>query len=215
MDRRITLTEETYFLDYHHESIQQLVDKLGEFDLSTKDRAIQLYNYVRETWKYSANYINCRPKLFKASAIAERTNAHCIDKSILLASLLRAFQIPARLQFAKVKNHIATEHLEEKFGTNELTPHGMVNLYLNGRWLKVSPAFNSSLCERYNVAPLEFDGENDSIFHEFDRAGNLFMEYLEDYGSFDDLPYEFIVQNLIEHYPNLEVPMKDYEILHL
>jgi hypothetical protein len=28
---------------------------------------------------------------------------------------------------------------------------------------------------------LEFDGENDSIFQEFDQTGKSFMEYLEDY----------------------------------
>ena len=35
----------------------------------------------------------------------------------------------------QVKNHIAVERLTEKFGSNELTPHGMVNVQLNGQWL--------------------------------------------------------------------------------
>jgi len=209
----MNLTEATFYFDYEHELIQSHIKVLEQEDLSDKERAIQLYNYVRENWIYSANYVNCKPDLFKASEIAKRDRAHCIDKSIMLSTLLRAFGIPTRLQFAKVKNHIATEHLEEKFGTNELTPHGMVNLYINDQWLKVSPAFNTSLCEKYNVAALEFDGERDSIFHEFDREGNQFMEYLEDYGSFDDVPYAFIQRNIVEHYPGVKNIIEASDIL--
>ena len=210
----MSLTESTYYFDYEHDTIQDHLSVFKNQKLSEKELTIQLYNYVREEWTYSANYINCIPTLFKASLIAHRTHAHCIDKSILLACFLRAFGIPTKLQFAKVKNHIAAEHLEERFGTNELTPHGMVNLKLDGQWLKVSPAFNASLCEKYNVAPLEFNGEEDSIFHEFDRNGNLFMEYLEDYGSFGDVPFSFIEQNLIENYPSLKSAILESEILH-
>jgi hypothetical protein len=65
----------------------------------------------------------------------------------------RALGILARLQLGKVKNHIGVVRLTEKFGTNELIPHGMVNVNLNNRWLKVSPAFNKSLCRMYNVFP--------------------------------------------------------------
>jgi len=91
----------------------------------------------------------------------------------------------------------------EKFGTDEITPHGMVNLFLEGKWLKVSPAFNKELCQKCNVATLEFDGENDSIFHEFDNIGNKFMDYLEDYGHFEDVPTEFIYSNFKENYPQI------------
>ena len=211
----MNLTEATYYFDYDHETIQDHLDRFRGKVSNDQELAIELYNYVRENWIYSANYINCESELFKASVIAKRTHAHCIDKSILLASFLRAFGIPTKLQFAKVKNHIAAEHLEKKFGTNELTPHCMVNLKLGDKWLKVSPAFNASLCKKYNVAPLDFDGKNDSIFHEFDHDGNMFMEYLEDYGAFDDVPYSFIEQNLIDHYPSLENAILKSEVLHL
>lgn len=210
----MTLTESSYFLDYDHTSVQGHVNELAQIELSQKDRAIQLYLYVRDNWLYSANYINCIPKLFKASEIAKRKDGHCIDKSILLATFLRAFDIPTKLQFAKVKNHIAAEHLIERFGTNELTPHGMVNLYIENKWLKVSPAFNKSLCQLYNVDVLDFDGESDSIFHAFDRTGRLFMEYIEIYDSFDDVPFDFIKNNLIENYPNLKEAISKSETLY-
>ena len=121
----------------------------------------------------------------------------------MLIACLRALGIPARIQLAKVKNHIAVEHLTEKLGTNELSPHGMVNIYLDGKWRKASPAFNAELCERCKVAPLDFDGVEDSVFQEYNREGQEFMEYLEDYGHFEDLPYDFILRNFQEQYPEL------------
>jgi len=103
-----------------------------------------------------------------------------------------------------VKNHIAVERLMEKFGTNELTPHGMVDVYLNGKWVKATPAFNKELCDKTGVAPLEFDGTEDSIFQAFSTDGKEFMEYLDDYGSLEDVPLDFIEQNMKENYPKLE-----------
>ena len=53
------------------------------------------------------------------------------------------------------------------------------------------------------VEPLGFDGENDSIFQEFNNEGSVFMEYLEDYGHFEDVPLEFMIANAREHYPHI------------
>jgi hypothetical protein len=79
----------------------------------------------------------------------------------------------------------------------------MVDAYINNKWLKLSPTFNTSLCNMLNVAPLDFDGENDAVLQEFNKEGNLFMEYLEDYGHFEDVPVEFIFKNAREHYPHI------------
>ena len=121
----------------------------------------------------------------------------------MLIACLRGLQIPARIHLAKVKNHIGVERFIEKFGTDEITPHGMVDVFLDGKWLKISPAFNKELCAKCNVATLNFDGENDSIFHEFDNSGNKFMDYIDDYGSFEDVPVEFILNNFKENYPEI------------
>ena len=106
-------------------------------------------------------------------------------------------------RFAKVKNHIATERLEQFLQTNELVPHGIVELYLNEKWVKCTPAFNKSLCDKLGVDVLEFDGENDSIFQEYDRKGAVFMEYLEDYGHYDDVPIGFIEKIMRQYYPHI------------
>ncbi|MEQ9468356.1 MAG: transglutaminase-like domain-containing protein [Ekhidna sp.] len=197
-------TASTYYFDYDHPIIQRLVSEFGHAELSDLEKAKQLYLKVRDGWRYNPYDISFNKEFLKSSNIAQKNHGHCIDKSILYISGLRALGIPAKLHLAKVKNHIAVERLTEKFGTNELTPHGMVDVFLNGKWVKATPAFNQELCRLTGVEPLEFDGTEDSIFQEFSNDGKEFMEYLEDYGSFDDVPIEFIQQNMKENYPKLE-----------
>lgn len=79
----------------------------------------------------------------------------------------------------------------------------MLNVYLQDAWLKVSPAFNKSMCRMCNVLPLEFDGENNSYLQEFNNEGKVFMEYLEDYGHFEDVPLEFMIKNVKTQYPHI------------
>ena len=53
------------------------------------------------------------------------------------------------------------------------------------------------------VAVQEFDGENDSLFQEFDRAGRRHMEYLLDRGAYTDVPFDEIMSDFAERYPYL------------
>ena len=48
-------------------------------------------------------------------------------------------------------------------GTDLFVFHGYTELYLDGKWVKATPAFNLSLCTKFRVKPLEFDGRADSI----------------------------------------------------
>ena len=87
--------------------------------------------------------------------------------------------------------------------TNVMVPHGSVELLLNDKWINVVPAFNKTLCEKLNVVVLDFDGENDAMFQSYDKSENLFMEYIEDYGHFEDVPHELFVKLLRVNYPKL------------
>ena len=193
----------TYYFDYESDEIQKLIQEFKTDTLTPKEKAKQVYLKIRDQWRYNPYRISLNKNSYKASVISKKTETHCIDKSILLIASLRGLKIPAKIHLAKVKNHIGVERLVEKFGTNEISPHGMVDLVLDGKWLKASPAFNIELCHKCNVNPLEFDGEKDSIFQEFDNSGNKFMQYLEDYGSFEDVPLDFIIKNFKENYPEI------------
>lgn len=195
--------EETKFINFSDAKIKSYVEQITAEAHSQTEKAIKLYYAVRDNWRYNPYRISFNSEDWFASKVFDKPDGHCQDKALLLVAFARLCGIPARLHLAKVKNHIAVEVLTEKFGTNVLTPHGYVELYLENKWLKVTPAFNRQLCEKLNVSPLEFDGKTDSFFQEYDKNGGVFMEYLEDYGTFADLPIEFMIENMREHYPIL------------
>jgi transglutaminase-like putative cysteine protease len=194
--------DNTYFLDYEHPTVQAIIREFKGLK-TAKEKAIGVYLKIRDGWRYNPYHFSLSKENYRASFIAGKKEGHCIDKAILMVACARGLGIPARMHLAKVKNHIGIERIIEKFGTDELTPHGMVNLFIDGHWLKVSPAFNKELCQKCNVATLEFDGKSDSLFQEYDKEGNVFMEYLDDYGHFEDVPFDFIIKNFTESYPQI------------
>lgn len=203
----MTYLEENYNFDYSSQNIQNIINKISKdgSQEASLDFALKAYYYIRDAWPYNPYRISLRRDDWRASEICTHKTGHCLDKAVLLISVLRAKSIPARLGLAKVKNHIAVADIIEKFGSDVLVPHGYVELYLNGKWIKATPAFNKSLCEKLNVAPLEFDGITDSLFQAYDSSGtSLFMEYLEDYGTFDHVPLAYMFDLMKETYPPLQ-----------
>jgi hypothetical protein len=88
-------------------------------------------------------------------------------------------------------------------GTDVFAFHGYDELYLEGRWVKATPTFNRSLCDRFGVRPLDWDGRTDSLLHPFDRAGQRHMEYVRDRGSHADVPIDEMVAVFAEYYPGM------------
>ena len=76
-------------------------------------------------------------------------------------------------------------------------------MWLDGGWVKATPAFNIELCERFGVKALEFDGREHALMHEFDTAGRRHMQYLTDHGPRADLPYAELAAAYRKHYPRL------------
>jgi hypothetical protein len=87
-------------------------------------------------------------------------------------------------------------------GTDLFVFHGYTEVWIDGAWRKATPVFNRELCERFGVKPLEFDGLEDSVFHEFDLSGRRHMEYIRSHGTFFDLPFDLMARAMREAYPN-------------
>jgi transglutaminase-like putative cysteine protease len=103
-----------------------------------------------------------------------------------------------------VKNHLTTARLRAIMkGTDIFYYHGYVELYLDGRWVKATPAFDLTLCEKFGVHALDFDGTADSLFHPYDRSGRRHMEYVLDRGAVRDVPVDEIVETFARFYPGL------------
>lgn len=193
----------TEFLDFDDESVFEFAKQNSAGARTEKEKAVKLYYAVRDGFQYNPNILDLRRTGLKASDLVQRNRGYCVEKAVLLAAAARAVNIPSRLSFYIVKNHIATEKLEKMLKKDYLVFHGAAELFLDGKWLKTTPAFNKKLCEYIKVEPLEFDGTKDSIFQEYDKSGNVFMKYLHDYGAFDDLPYDLYLSELKKHYPHI------------
>ena len=154
----------TPIIDSDHQSIiDYATETIGEIT-DTVQRVIKLYYAVRDGIWYDPYYPFYLPEHYRASNVLKSGRGYCVCKASLLCALGRACGIPSRVGFADVRNHLATRQLIEFLGSDLFVYHGFVEFYLKGKWVKATPAFNRELCERHSVAPLEFNGREDSIF---------------------------------------------------
>jgi transglutaminase-like putative cysteine protease len=166
-------------------------------------RAIALYEAVREAVIYDPYVDVSDPACYRASEVLAAGRGYCVGKASLLAAAARAAGVPARVGYADVRNHMTSARLYEALGTDIFHWHSYADLYVDGRWVKATPAFNASLCHRLGVHVLEFDARSDSLFQQFDRSGRRHMEYLLDRGVYMDVPFDAILADFRVHYPAL------------
>ncbi len=207
----------TYFVDAEHPAIIEFVKNTIGNETDKQKNAVKLYYAVRDGWKYNPYNIDLNHEALKASSLFNRKNksGYCIEKACLYVAFLSAAAIPAKFCFFDVKNHIGVEKLVELLKTDVLVFHACVEVYLNERWIKATPAFNKELCDYLKVSPLEFDGIHDSIFQQYDVQGAVFMEYLKEYGTFHDIPHDMFVMLLKQNYPHFFLHQEDKAMLKL
>jgi transglutaminase-like putative cysteine protease len=176
---------------------QFIIDYAADVLKNTEDdpisKAIKLYYAVRDDIWYDPYLPFYRPEHYRASHVLKKGRAFCIGKASLLCALGRVCGIPSRVGFATVRNHLATRQLIEFLGTDLFVYHGFVEFFLADNWVKATPAFNIELCRKHRVLPLEFNGREDSIFHPFNTDKKQFMEYVDDHGTYVDIPVDEIV----------------------
>lgn len=197
----------TYYVDSDSREVRTFVTRaLSDLPdgASRTDQAIRLFETVRDGTRYDPYTFALTADAYRASRIAGAQAAFCVPKAILLAACLRAAGIPAAVGFADVRNHLNTPKLRELMGTDLFIYHGYVQLWLDGRTYKVTPAFNMELCERFGVKPLVFDGKSDALFHEFNVNDQRHMEYVNDRGIYADAPIEEFLRAFKQTYPKLE-----------
>ncbi len=168
---------------------------------SPLQRAVALYYAVRDGVRYNPFQNFLRDEAYRGSACLEQGEGWCVPKAALLAACARAVDIPARVGYADVKNHLTSPALTKRMGTDLFIFHGYADLWLDEKWVKATPAFNLSLCTKFRVKPLEFDGREDSIFHPFDADERRHMEYVQMRGTYADVPADEIRQAFAALYP--------------
>lgn len=194
----------TAFFDYQNPELKRwIAEQLQGVSDDPVEQVKALYLAVRDQVSYNPYVFRTDPNTFSASHALSSGESYCIPKAVLLGAAARSLGIPSRLGLADVRNHLSSPKLIEWLQSDIFRMHGFIELYLNGRWVKATPAFNRQLCELMKVTPLEFDGVHDSVFQEFTDTGQAHMEYVNDHGVFDDVPHAFIVAGIENAYPHL------------
>ena len=193
----------THYLNSDHPDIQAYAHQQVEGAVGDQEKAVRLYYAVRDQFRYNPYAFMHGDDTFVASNVLSVGEGFCVPKAILLAALGRAVGIATRLGFADVRNHLTSPKLRQLMKTDVFAFHGNTGFYLNGQWVKCTPAFNLSLCEKANIRPLEFDGNSDSLFHPLDNSGHQHMEYLRDRGDFADFPKDKMFEAYQEVYGNM------------
>jgi hypothetical protein len=195
--------KQTNHLDYEDDSFQAFIAPFKRISSQT-ERAASFYNFVRDYFLYDPYHLDLRADALRASEIIRKKRAWCVEKAIVFAAGLRALDIPSRLGYAIVENHIGVEKLMSILKTSKIVFHGYVEVYLSeyGTWTKATPAFDARVCRICRVEPLDWNGQQDSLFQEF-QAGQQFMVYHHDYGVFEDVPVIKMNTEMQIHYPHL------------
>jgi transglutaminase-like putative cysteine protease len=191
----------TDLIDSDHPAVRAFAARHGRGE-DDRERAVALFYAVRDGFRYDPYRIDLSASGMRASAVLDHGYGWCVPKATLLAAACRALGIPARVGFADVRNHLSTERMRQVMQTDVFFWHGYTDIVVDGAWRKATPAFNVELCRRFDLLPLEFDGRSDSLYHPFDRHGHRHMEYVNQRGSFDDVPLAAITADFARLYPH-------------
>lgn len=208
--------KDTVFLDFNNPKFDDFTKDITK-NTSAKELAIQLYFLVRDSFLYDPYHLDLTQNGLKASNVIGKKRAWCVEKSSVLAACARKFGIPSRLGYAIVTNHLGVDRLQQYLRREEIVFHGFVELFLEGKWVKCTPAFDQRICRISGVTPLDWDGATDSLFQEFEE-GKKFMEYKHFYGVFADVPIDLMNAEMKKYYPHLfesEYNSKEFSFRHL
>ncbi len=183
----------TAIIDSDHPTIVNFAQMAAGDSRNPVDQAVKIYLAVRDGIRYDPYCPFYRPEHYRASNVLKIGRGYCVCKASLLCALGRSLGIPTRVGFATVRNHLATKQMLERQGSDIFVYHGYTDFFLNGKWVKATPAFNKELCERHKVNPLEFNGLEDSVFQPYNQDNHLYMEYIEFLGTYADIPVDVIV----------------------
>ncbi|MCB2100800.1 MAG: transglutaminase family protein [Rhodobacterales bacterium] len=181
------------FVDSDHPDVVAFAHQHAAGTATDRDRVVALYYAVRDQVRYDPYVPYAEADTYRASAMIRRGRGFCIPKAALLAAVCRVVGLPARVGYADVRNHLSTPRLSRMVGGDVYCWHGYTETWVDGAWVKSTPAFNAAMCEKFGVHPLEFDGREDSLLHPYDTSGRQHMEYLKERGTFADVPYDTII----------------------
>ncbi|MFC5747176.1 transglutaminase-like domain-containing protein [Actinomadura rugatobispora] len=214
-DRVLVYRRPAEYVDSDHPSIRAAAEAIAGPATGPAEKARAFYYAVRDDIRYgfppgergpgaqtTADYFRDL-STYRASSVLAAGFGYCVGKSAVYTALCRASGLAARPAFADVRNHLSNRRLRKAMRTDVFAWHGYAEVLLHGRWVKVTPIFDSAMCRRAGVPPLEFDGESDAMLQQFDNSGQRFLSYVQTHGTFHDVPARFLATEMVRLYPDL------------
>ena len=189
----------TPYIDCDAEPVKEKSRALVQGIPASRDKAIWIFYAVRDGIKYTIYGKRSQPEHFRASSVLSAGEGYCVQKAILLVALARAASIPARLRLAAIRSHLVPKELLEKRGTDLFPYHGYADLYIEGSWVKATPTFDIGSCTEGGLRPVDFDGQHDALLPSTALDGRPHIEYVEDRGFFEDVPFDAIMKASLRH----------------
>ena len=189
----LTITE-----DYAIKKAEELTNQ----SLPIEEKAREIFYFVRDRIRYLF-HADSNEDQYLASNILKKKGGFCTQKSILFCALARACDIPAGIYFYDIVDYTLPQHIIDLLQTRTLYRHGIVALYLNGKWLKYDATLDSNLVARNNLIAVEFFPDRDCLMHEKTDSGARHIEYVKNYGLFADVSFDEIKLWFKEYYSHL------------
>jgi transglutaminase-like putative cysteine protease len=197
-DRRFL--DPTDIIDWDNQAVKAKSEELTQWKSSEIEKLSALFYFVKDQIRYNLFVPRDKAEHFKASLTLARGEGYCVQKAVLLVALARAIGTPAGLGFARIRNNLMPEKSLQKLGSNIMPFHGYSELFINGRWIKATPAWDIELNRKFRSFSNEFDGVNDVMLPSNNVDGNIHIEYLMDLGHESDVPLDRLWEALRQAY---------------
>lgn len=178
--------------------VRELARRVARGSANEVEAARRLFDYVRDTVRYSVRVPFERMEDYLALNTLARGAGYCVQKSALLCTLARALGIPSRLGFADIINHQLPDGILEITGGDVIYYHCFLEWYVGGRWLKVTPSFDRRLTEERGWRLVEFDGEHDAMLPATTLDGSEHITYTAYHGWRLELPLSEMMDAWLE-----------------
>ena len=190
------------FVDSDHPAIVALRREDGRARcVAGREGAALLSRGARDPLRSGSRLLRSRRSTAPRACCA-RARGYCVGKAALFAALCRAGGIPARVAFADVTNHLSSEKLREKMGTNYFAWHGFTEVQARRPLGQGEPdlqfdAVRPLRCRRRSTSTAAAD----ALLQAYDGEGRTFMRYEVMHGAFHDVPAKFLIAEMARRYP--------------
>lgn len=169
-----------------------------------RQRAVRAFELVRDEIQYEF-----RAKLlldeYRASHVLAEGRGFCVQKAVLLCSLLRAAEVPAALVLCDLRDYTLPARVVRAMGTDTMFHHGLTAIHLDGRWLLADASLSPDVVARRRYRAVVFNGTGDAIFPRSTVDGSPHAEIVSFHGLYADLPFEQMLTAFMRAYASADV----------